>query len=200
MSSNRKECVVEIKILKDYKIFIRTRTFRLNSASPRGTGDTPRARVLPSILYWFFTWIINKFGCWDSDIVKNLKIGGNIYLVVTVVYSLRRHQRPAREHATCDMRSTILSALSQYHKLILFSCFQVFERVIKKIKNDNQKILFYNVPVELMSQMENIEGVIKQSFRATSVQEALAVIEEKAVEANESTALMATEPGSRDNV
>lgn len=84
--------------------------------------------------------------------------------------------------------------------LLDYTAQQVFERVIKKIKNDNQKILFYNVPVELMSQMENIEGVIKQSFRATSVQEALAVIEEKAVEANESTALMATEPGSRDNV
>lgn len=72
---------------------------------------------------------------------------------------------------------------------IFCSSLQVLVKLIKKLKSANQKLLFYNVNRDIIEQIENLEGVDTRTLRATSVIEALKLIEEKN-EIQETSALL----------
>lgn len=54
--------------------------------------------------------------------------------------------------------------------------FQVLERLIKKLKADEQLLIMYNVPEQLVARYELLEGVERRGLRATSAAEALASV------------------------
>lgn len=67
---------------------------------------------------------------------------------------------------------------------------QILLRILKKFKNSNQKLIFYNVPAEISQQIESLEGVYKNTLKLTNVTEVLHSIEEKTTEVGETSALL----------
>ncbi|KAJ0177511.1 hypothetical protein K1T71_007520 [Dendrolimus kikuchii] len=73
--------------------------------------------------------------------------------------------------------------------LLDYAAGQVLVRLIKKMKESNQMLLFYNVGKDIFKQIEALEGVEKRTLKATNVIEALNLIEEK-YEIEETTPLL----------
>lgn len=57
-----------------------------------------------------------------------------------------------------------------------YAAMQVLERLIKKLKADEQLLIMYNVPEQLVARYELLEGVERRGLRATSAAEALASV------------------------
>lgn len=58
-----------------------------------------------------------------------------------------------------------------------YAAAQMLERLIKKMNNSDQKLIIYNVSKELMDKFESLSGVDKRTLSATTVDEALALLE-----------------------
>lgn len=70
----------------------------------------------------------------------------------------------------------------QHHALLDFAAVKVLERLIKKFKTDEQLLIIYNVPEELLHKYEQLAGVDPRALRARSVTAALASVEHDAAE------------------
>ncbi|CAD0254260.1 unnamed protein product [Spodoptera exigua] len=57
-----------------------------------------------------------------------------------------------------------------------YAAMQVLERLIKKLKADEQLLIMYNVPEDLVAKYELLEGVERRGLRATTAADALASV------------------------
>ncbi|CAH1645252.1 unnamed protein product [Spodoptera littoralis] len=71
-----------------------------------------------------------------------------------------------------------------------YAAMQVLERLIKKLKADEQLLIMYNVAEQLVARFELLEGVERRGLRATSAAEALASVAAAQLPAGEDSAAL----------
>ena len=96
-------------------------------------------------------------------------------------------RRVARAGQQAAPRPVLLDC--QHHAMLDYAAAQVLERLIKKFKTDEQLLILYNVPEELLQKYEQLAGVDRRPLRTTSVADALASV---AHDADENITLLAS--------